>query len=131
MCIARWMVLAALLLLVMSFEAPAAETAKPSSWFGFGAKQTSDAKLTTAANSGKNAPVLTKVSDGTKSFFTSTKNMFSSKKGKSSPPNGFTSQYTTRKKQAEPGFFKKLFYPAPTPPPKTVEEWMSLEQVRP
>jgi hypothetical protein len=42
-----------------------------------------------------------------------------------------TSHYSTRNKQPEPGFFKKLFYPAPTPPPKTVEEWMSLEQVHP
>src|SRR5690348_17164571 len=101
------MALAVSLLFVSSFEAQGAETAKRSSWFGFGAKQTSDAKLTTATNSGKTQPVLTKVSDGTKSFFTSTKNMFSSKKGKSSQHSGVTSHYSTRNKQPEPGFFKK------------------------
>jgi hypothetical protein len=130
-CIARCMVLAATLLLASSLEARADEAAKRSSWFGFGAKPTSDAKLTTATNSAKTPPVFTKVSDGTKSFFTSTKNIFSSKKGKSSQHSGVTSHYSTRNKQPEPGFFKKLFYTQPAPPPKTVEEWMSLEQVHP
>ena len=53
------------------------------------------------------------MSDGTKSFFTSTKNIFSSKKGKSSQNSGVTSHYSTRNKQPEPGFFEKLFYTEP------------------
>ena len=43
MCIARCMVLAATLLLASSLESRADEAAKRSSWFGFGAKPTSDA----------------------------------------------------------------------------------------
>ena len=60
-----------------------------------------------------------------------TKNMFSSKKKAPKKVTGTTGIYTMHPKQEEPGFFHKLFHPEPPPPPKTIDEWMSLKQIHP
>jgi hypothetical protein len=97
------------------------------------AKETSRANISTVANSGggvKTPAVFTKMSSGTKQIVTNTKNLFSFRKpGASDEKAG--GKYAFRPDHKEPGFFYKLFHPEPTPPPRTIDEWLSLEQVHP
>jgi hypothetical protein len=85
-----------------------------------------------AASSGNQATstptVFAKMSSSTKRFVNNTKSIFSpKKKSKSKSATGLVS----RQKPPEPGFFHKLFHPEPPPPPRTIEEWMSLKQIHP
>ena len=82
------------------------------------------------ANKGasKTPTVFAKMSSGTKRFVNNTKNIFSPKKNsKGRSATGLVS----RQKPPEPGFFHKLFDPEPPPPPRTIDEWMSLKQIHP
>jgi hypothetical protein len=77
----------------------------------------------------KSPTVIAKMGYGTKKLMTNTKNLLTF--NKSGNQNTMTAGYSTRTKHKEPGFFYKLFHPEPPPPPQTVKEWMSLEQIHP
>ena|SRR5262245_13482313 len=92
-------------------------------WIGWGGRDSRAAEATPT--------VLTKMTDGTKRFVSSTTNMFAPKKHvtrKSGTTAIHRAKVPERPKQ---GFFQQLFKPEPPPPPKTVKEWMSLKQVHP
>jgi hypothetical protein len=102
----------------------------PSSWLGRGRDKSSPVK-TTNVSQNTSTPVLTRLTGSTKRLATNTKNLFVSKK----PPAKKRGVTATRKAEhPEPprqNVFKRWFNPDPPPPPKTVEEWMSLKQVHP
>ncbi len=106
------------------------------SWCPFGChgcKTDTDTGVTPVADTGRSVrspAVFTKVSTGTKRFVTGTKNLLSFKKPAAKRPPG-SAKYSLRSNHKEPGFFYKLFHPEPPPPPRTIDEWMSLEQVHP
>lgn len=108
----------------------AAQAASPFGGLGFSSGPTS------ATRHPQPTPtVLDKMSAGTKRFVSNTKDALTPKKLTAKKPAKKSGTSTARKaKRPEPpkqGFFKQLFNPDPPPPPKTVEEWMSLEQVHP
>ncbi len=86
---------------------------------------------TRSASSTKAPNVFTKMTSGTKRFFTNTKSLVTPKK----PPKktrGVTAIHRAEKtEQPKQGFFSQLFHPQSTEPPRTVKEWMSLDQVHP
>ena len=89
--------------------------------------------MTQVANTkgANNTPtVFAKMSSGTKRFVNSTKSIFSPKKSSSKSSHSATG-LVSRHKPPEPGFFHKLFHPEPPPPPRTIDEWMSLKQIHP
>lgn len=107
-----------------------------SSWCPFGCCRRGPeaaASVTEVADTGtgvKSPAVLTKVSSGTRRFVTGTMNLLSFKSAaRKQNPSPATRAIQPDHKQ--PGFFYKLFHPAPPPPPKTIDEWMSLEQIHP
>jgi hypothetical protein len=117
--------------LAAASAAQAAEAASPLAWLGFG-KASSQAAKTTEVKSATAPPaVFAKMTHGTKRFVSNTKNLFVPKK----PPakrRGLTATYHAhRPEPPKQSFFKRLFGPEPPPPPKTVNEWMSLEQMHP
>ena len=103
----------------------------PFSWLGFGRTESQDVRTTNVSKTSKTPQVFAKMTSGTKRFVDGTKNLFVAKK----PPaktRGVTA--TRRAKRYEPpkqSFFKRWFNPEPPPPPRTIEEWMSLEQIHP
>ncbi len=108
------------------------------SWCPFGchgckADPGPDVSVTPVADTGRGVwspAVFTKVSGGTKRFVDGTKNLLSFKKPAPKRTLGLTGS-PIGPKPKEPGFFYKLFHPAPPPPPRTIDEWMSLEQIHP
>lgn len=86
---------------------------------------------------GKEAPaakgpsVLDKMNAGTKRLVDNTKKLFTPDK----PPvkkRGVTAVRRAQKpKPPQQSFFGRLFNPQPPPPPQTIDEWMSLDQLRP
>lgn len=98
-----------------------------------GCKSDPEATVTQVADRGtglQSPAVLTKVGSGTKRFMNGTMNLLSFKKPteKRAAPQ---SKYSFRRDNKQPGFFYKLFHPAPPPAPRTIKEWMSLEQIHP
>ncbi|MEX0678195.1 MAG: hypothetical protein WD063_14020 [Pirellulales bacterium] len=108
-----------------------AEGCSPFGWLCCSRHTPQAIETTNVSNTSKTPPVFTKMTGGTKRFVSGTKNLFVAKK----PPakkRGVTA--THRAARAEPpkqGFFQRWFNPEPPPPPRTVEEWMSLEQIHP
>lgn len=104
---------------------PAVVRADLTSWLPF-----SKSRTNTVAKKTKNGPSLSGVSStGSKSpgqttgFFTSKKTV---------PRKTSTAKNSVPKsKYEEPTFWQKLFGTEPAPPPRTVGEWMSLEQIHP
>jgi len=97
------------------------------------AKDAVGARVLTVADIGrgvKTPAVFTKMSSGTKRIVTNTKNLLSF--DRPDPLDGKAGRkYAFHPDAKKPGFFYKLFHPAPAPPPQTIGEWMSLEQVHP
>lgn len=107
-----------------------------SSWCPFGshaAKQPAPAVSNVSETRGaaQSPPVLANMGTSTKRFVSNTKNLLSFKKPATTKQSGTTARYSLRPNRDEPGFFYKLFHPEPPPPPKTIDEWMSLEQIHP
>jgi hypothetical protein len=86
-----------------------------------------------STSTSKPAPVrlANSFTNGTKSFVQNTANMFRPAKGTSVKSKPKTKQKQAPNKNDEPGFWSRLFNSEPPPPPRTVEEWMRLEQIRP
>lgn len=111
-------------------QAHAAQANSPFSWLGFSKSKAHAAKTTNVSHT--SAPqVFSKMGDGTKKLVSNTKNLFVAKK----PPvkkRGVTATHRAPKPEVQKqSFFKRIFNPEPPPPPRTVGEWMSLEQVHP
>jgi hypothetical protein len=111
-------------------QAHAAQASSPFSWLGFGKSKAQTAKTTNVSQT--SAPqVFTKMGDGTKKLVSNTKNLFVAKK----PPvkkRGVTATHRAAKPEVpKQSLFKRMFNPEPPPPPRTVGEWMSLEQIHP
>jgi hypothetical protein len=114
------------LLLALSLAAASWSSARGESRVGM------TVPLVQVANSGgsnKTPTVFAKMNSSTKRFVNNTKSIFSPKK-KSSKGKSATG-LVSRQKPPEPGFFYKLFHPEPPPPPRTIDEWMSLKQIHP
>jgi hypothetical protein len=132
----RALVLALLLvtaLVVKPATAASGDTAGVSGWL----------KSNPANNGGKSksknvAPakpsMMTNITNAPKRFVSSTKNLLTPKKAPPAPAKHSTTSSRTISKSnppQSPGFFKSLFGSEPPPPPKSVGEWMKLEQVKP
>ncbi len=117
-------------LMLGATESRAAFPSMPSLW---GKSQTTTA--TTSAKGGsafKKPAVLTKMSSGTKRMVTNTKNLLSPKMPSKEPKLGVTSIKRAEKQQApQQSWFGRMFNPQPTPPPRTMGEWMALDQPLP
>ncbi len=97
------------------------------------AKGGADAPITHVADSGQGTQttaVFNKVGSGTRRFIANTRDLFTFGKPSGAPASA-GGKYAFRSSPKKPGFFYKLFHPEPPPPPKTVDEWMSLEQIHP
>ena len=125
---------------IASIQAGAARAESDSSWWcPFGCCHANPDKpgasvtqVSNTSSAAKKPAVLTKVSASTKRLVNGTKNMLSFKKPTAPVKrSGVIATHSSRPKQEAPGFFQKLFHPEPPPPPKTIEEWMSLKQVHP
>jgi hypothetical protein len=111
-------------------RAHAAEASSPFAWLGFGRTKTHAAKTTNASHAA--APqVFAKMGDGTKHFVSNTKNLFVPKKPPVKTRGVTATHHPQRPEPPKQSFFKRMFNPEPPPPPRTVGEWMSLEQVHP
>lgn len=109
----------------------AAELLSPSTWFGGGGKTTLSSKPTTKSSLLKAPPVVGRMTSGTKRLLSTPTSIFKSKP-KPVKKSGITK--VTKAKRTEPekeGFFKSIFNPELPPPPKTIKEWMALEQIHP
>ena len=117
-------------LLLGATESQAAFPSLPKFW---GKDQA--AATTTSAKGGsafKKPAVLTKMSSGTKRMVSNTKNLLTPKKPAKGPKLGVTSTRRAEKPQApQQSWFGRTFNPQPTPPPRTMGEWMALEQPLP
>lgn len=112
----------------------AAELLSPSTWFGGGSgKTTLSSKPNSKSSLLKAPPVVGKMTNGTKRLLSSPTSIFKPKtKPKPVKKSGTTK--VTKAKRTEPekeGFFKSILNPEPPPPPKTIKEWMALEQIHP
>jgi hypothetical protein len=119
-----------LVLALASFWTLATQAASPFGWLGFSNGPTS------AARQPQPTPtVFNKMSAGTKRLVSNTKDALTPDKKPTKKPTKKSGSTTVRKAKRPPapkqGFFKQLFNPEPPPPPETVQEWMSLEQVYP
>ena len=123
-----------LLALVVLGSMPGIALAAWPCWCPFGSCGASggEASVVPVANhtAYKSPNVMAKMGNGTKKLVTNTKNLLTFNKSGTNQ-NTMTAGYSTRTKHKEPGFFYKLFHPEPPPPPQTVKEWMSLEQIHP
>jgi hypothetical protein len=81
-------------------------------------------------NSKSTPTIFTRMGSGTKRLMTNTKSLLTFQKP-ATAKSAKKTQTATRGAQEKPGFFHRMFYPEPPPPPKTVDEWMSLEQIHP
>lgn len=109
----------------------AAELLSPSTWFRGGGKTTLSSKPNPKGSLLKAPPVVGKMTNGTKRLLTNPTSIF---KPKPKQVNKSGTTKVTKAKRSEPGkqgFFKSMFNPEPPPPPKTIKEWMSLEQIHP
>jgi len=117
-------------LLLGATESRAAFPSFPTFW---GNQQS--AAATTPAKGGsafKKPAVLTKMSSGTKRMVKNTKNLLTPKKPAKEPKLGVTSTKRAEKRQPpQQSWFGRMFNPQPTPPPRTMGEWMALEQPLP
>jgi hypothetical protein len=103
----------------------------PLTWLGMGQDKSPAARTREVSQSSRTPAVFAKMSDGTKRLVGNTKKLFVPAK----PPvkrRGVTATHPARRPEPpKQSFFKRLFNPEPPPPPKTVNEWMSLKHVHP
>ncbi len=124
------------LLFVAALSLTSIATARAAGWpswcpLGSTGNHGGSSPFTTVADHGGGSPaVLTKMGSSTKRLMANTKNLLTFNKS-NTKANTPTVGYSTQTQHKEPGFFYKLFHPEPPPPPQTVKEWMSLEQVHP
>lgn len=115
-------------------DARGADGRSPFSWLGFGRGESQPAKTANVSSKSKTPPVFAKMTDDTRRLMSNTKNLFVPKKPKKTPSKKRGVTATHRDVRHEPpkqSFFQRLFNPEPPPPPRTIDEWMSLEQVHP
>ena len=83
-----------------------------------------------ASSSGKSQNILTKMTSPARRLLTSTKNLLVPKKNPQENKAKVTSVRRHGKEKPQQGFFTRLFQ-GPPPPPRTMKEWMDLEQIHP
>lgn len=89
-------------------------------------------KSTKGGSAFKTPAVLTKMSSGTKRMVKNTKNLLTPNKPAKEPKLGVTSTKRAQKPQPpQQSWFGRMFNPQPTPPPRTMGEWMALDQPLP
>jgi hypothetical protein len=103
----------------------------PFGWLCCNRHESPVVQMTNVSNTSKTPPVFARMKDGTQRFWTGTKNLFVAKKPPAKTHGATVIHRAARSEPPKQGFFKRWFNPDPPPPPKTVEEWMSLEQVHP
>jgi hypothetical protein len=111
----------------------ASDASSKGSWLPFSDSASKAAKTKKVSSNSSTPSVVTNLSNGTKHFVTSTKNILTPKKQPSVRKSGTTGMQVAKdsKPADKPGFFKSMFHPEPPPPPKTIKEWMSLKQIHP
>lgn len=116
-------------LLLGAAESQAAFPSLPKFW---GKEQSAAATTSAKGGSAKKPAVLTKVSSGTKRMVRNAKNLLTPKKPPKEPKLGVTStKRAARPQPPQQNWFGRTFNPQPTPPPRTMGEWMALEQPLP
>lgn len=109
-----------------------AELLSPSTWFGGSGKTTLSPKPGPKSSLLKAPPVVGKMTSGTKRLLTSPTSLFKKTKPKQVKTSGVTKVTKAKRNESErEGFFKSIFNPEPPPPPRTIDEFMSLEQIHP
>jgi hypothetical protein len=104
-----------------------AAAASPLAWLGFGTPA-SAVKTHNVSQTSRTPAVFARMAGGTKRMVNNTKNLLTPKKQSA----GHVQSHSANKPQApKQSFFGRLFRPEPTPPPRTVGEWMQLDQVHP
>lgn len=128
----RQRVVSIMIVLAFLFSSPRPVLAKWSlpSWLGGNPEKVSSAhrtkppaKPSTAASKGKS-----------KNLFTSTKNAFkphSKSKGSSKWAPGTPSKSHTKPKAEKESWMGSLFKPKEPEPPRSIEQWMDLKQIKP
>lgn len=102
----------------------------PLDWLCCGRHDSKTMQPTNVSQTSASTPMLARMKGGTARFLTSTKNLFVA--NKPAKTRGVTATYpASRPQPAKPGFFRRWFSSDPAPAPKTVKEWMSLEQIHP
>ncbi len=118
--------LVAILVIVWSpITAQAASEAPHGNWPGIGASKPK------AASSPKSPQGIARITAAPKRFVSSTKNMLTPKKNVTRKSGTTGIQRAKSSRDEKPGYFKSLFTSEPPPPPKTINEWMSLKQIHP
>lgn len=108
-----------------STMAVTADAAGWPNWCPLGCNHDGSSQITNVSDTGGTPTMMARMNAGTKRFVQKTKSLLTFDK----TANQGTA-YVRPTKHKEPGFFYKMFHPAPPPPPETVKEWMSLEQVQ-
>ncbi len=96
-----------------------------------GRHESQGVQTTNVSNTSKTPQVFAKMTSGTKRFVTGTKNLFVAKKPPTKTRGVTATRRAARYEPPKQGFFKRWFNPEPPPPPRTIEEWMSLDQIHP
>lgn len=110
-------------------RAEAGDGCSPFCWLGCCRHDAQPVGTTNVANTSKTPPVFARMTSGTKRFVTGTKNLFVAKKPAAKKRGVTATRRAARPAPPKQGFFKRWFNPEPPPPPRTIEEWMSLEQI--
>ncbi len=105
--------------------AQAASDASRGNWPGIGASKSK------AAGASKSAQRIARITSAPKRFVSSTKNMLTPKKTVTRKSGTTGIQRAKSASNEKQGYFKSLFTSQPPPPPKTINEWMSLKQIHP
>lgn len=130
----RWSRILALAVYCCAVSASATradEKSSPFSWLGFGSHKSGAVATTNVSRTSKTPQAFAKMTSGTKRFFTNTKSLFVAKKPPAKKRGVTATRRAARPEPPKQNIFKRLFNPEPPPPPRTVEEWMALEQIRP
>jgi hypothetical protein len=127
--------IAAILTLVTAFcawsAAARADLWHPSSWLGCCRDKAEGAKTTNVSQTTSTPAAFSKLTSGTKRLASNTKNLFVARKPPAKKLGVTATRRAERPQPPKQNFFKRWFNPEPPPPPQTVDEWMSLEQVHP
>ncbi len=94
---------------------------------GWGGQRTT----TKASKKTKSPNFLTKMTSGPRRLLASTKNLLVPDKKPPAKKATVTNVRRHAKTKPQRGFFEQLFHPGPPPPPRTMGEWMALDQPRP
>jgi hypothetical protein len=89
------------------------------------------AETTNVSGYSKTPTVLAKMKGGTQRFVNGTKDLFVAKKPPVKTRGATGTRHAKRPEPPKQSFFKRWFNPEPPPPPRTVDEWMKLDQIHP